>query len=101
MYALEPPAIAHAETQTKAFFDLISQLHTEASQGSNQPAFIFSNEPTALDAHTIVFIARLYDVGRRGMVPAEWQAYADVHLIESAWLGVADGKATLPVRPTQ
>jgi glutathione S-transferase len=52
--------------------------------------------PTALDAHLIVFVARLRDAGRGELVPARVMEYADRAMNASAWKEVMQGRQTIP-----
>jgi hypothetical protein len=52
--------------------------------------------PTALDAHLIVFVARLSDAGRGELLPARVLGYADKAMKTSAWKGMMQGRQTIP-----
>jgi hypothetical protein len=52
--------------------------------------------PTALDAHLIVFVARLKDAGRGELVPARVVKYADKAMDTSAWRDMMQGRQTIP-----
>jgi glutathione S-transferase len=52
--------------------------------------------PTALDAHLIVFVARLRDGGRGELVPTRVVKYADGAMETSAWKDMMQGRQTIP-----
>jgi hypothetical protein len=52
--------------------------------------------PTALDAHLIVFVARLRDAGRGELVPNRVVKYADEAIDTSAWKDMMQGRQTIP-----
>ena len=43
-------------------------------------------EPSALDAHLVVFIARMYDVKRHNLIPEKMQEYGNNAMSEGAWV---------------
>lgn len=51
--------------------------------------------PTALDAHLIVFIARMIDVGRARLIPDLLIRYAQKAMNEPEWTKVMDGRKTI------
>lgn len=59
--------------------------------------WIFGDDigPTALDAHTIVFVARLKDACRSYLIPDEVWAYAKQHLVGRDWADITQGRPTL------
>lgn len=64
--------------------------------GSGQGPWLFGLEsPTALDAHLVVFIERMREVGRGELIPAGLQAYADKAKAGKAWEGVMQGRRTM------
>ena len=52
--------------------------------------------PTALDAHVIVFVARLKDAGRKELVPARIIDYADKQMDTALWKEMMQGRSTIP-----
>jgi hypothetical protein len=53
------------------------------------------NKPTALDAHLLVFIARMMDKGRNDIIPAGLKQYAAELMESNEWKGVMQGRSTL------
>ena len=65
-------------------------------QSSHTDWVLNTPHPTALDAHVIVFIARLRDAGRGELVPARVVDYADKQMDTDAWNGTMQGRGTVP-----
>lgn len=69
---------------------LLSTLEsTLCSEGSSPWLFGFER-PTALDAHVVVFINRLRDVGRAKLISSTMAKYADVAMESSGWRKLMD-----------
>lgn len=68
-----------------------------ASKFGGSGSWIFGEEvgPTALDAHIITFIARLYDADRKRLVPERLQRYGERAMQRREWQSVMDGRPTL------
>ena len=95
---MKPEAVSRAEDDSRAFFAALDHFRAEAGSTASPPAlYILDSQtyPTALDAHTITFIGRLLDAGRRNLVPDGWQRYGEKHFKGDAWTKVMDGKPTL------
>jgi hypothetical protein len=52
-------------------------------------------QPSALDAHLVVFIARMRDVGRKDIVPEALDRYADVAMARDEWKNMMQGRKTV------
>jgi hypothetical protein len=65
-------------------------------QASRSGWVLDAPHPTALDAHLVVFVARLKDAGRGELVPARVMEYADRAMNASAWKAVMQGRQTIP-----
>ena len=50
---------------------------------------------TALDAHTVPFVARLLDAGRSDLVPEAVRQYAERAMARPEWQGVTKGRPTM------
>ena len=57
--------------------------------------WIFGEKPTALDAHLVVFIARMKDVGRRDLIPERVGKFGDWATAGKEWTMMMDGRATM------
>jgi hypothetical protein len=68
----------------------------ELLQASHSGWVLNTPHPTALDAHLIVFVARLKNAGRGELVPARVLGYADGAMDISAWKDMMQGKQTIP-----
>jgi hypothetical protein len=55
-------------------------------------------EPTALDAHLVVFIARMQDIGRDDLLPPGLSQYASRLMEGQEWKAVMQGRRTIPPR---
>ena len=51
-------------------------------------------QPSALDAHLIVFIARMFDVKRAELIPERLKEYADKAMAGAEWQAVMQGRNT-------
>lgn len=61
----------------------------------SQTAWLLSvPEASALDAHLIVFIARMYDVNRHNLIPEKLQQYGNRAMSEKTWLDLMEGRNT-------
>lgn len=50
---------------------------------------------TALDAHTIPFVARLMDAGRTDLIPEDVRKYAEKAMSQAEWQSITNGKPTM------
>ncbi|KIM94739.1 hypothetical protein OIDMADRAFT_21372 [Oidiodendron maius Zn] len=74
---------------------LLSTLEsTLCSEGSSPWLFGFDG-PTALDAHVVVFINRLRDVGRAKLISSTMAKYADLAMETSGWRKLMDGERAI------
>jgi hypothetical protein len=65
-------------------------------QASRSAWILDTPHPTVLDAHLIVFVARLRDAGRGELVPIRVVKYADEAMETSAWKDMMQGRQTIP-----
>ena len=75
--------------------DLLHELG-EVLQDSQTDWILNTTHPTALDAHVIVFIARLKDAGRGELVRARIVNYADKQMDTASWKDMMQGRSTIP-----
>ena len=94
VHALEPEPIKLAERQTRDFFECVCRQR--ALHAQNGDLWIFGNEPTALDAQMVVFVARLIDANRRDLIPAEALDIGQRAMELPEWHAVMQGRRTLP-----
>lgn len=87
--------MTEVEQQARTYLVKISDLLSK--QQSTSPSWIFGPDvgPTALDAHTIVFIARLLDAKREYLIPENVLAYGKWALAGKEWMAVNEGRPTL------
>lgn len=92
------------EMNEKAKF-LLSELcsllpsETYTPKGTPKGMWLFGlQQPTALDTHVVVFIARMRDVGREAIIPEQLGAYADRAIAGKEWQDVMEGRKTMVAR---
>ena len=87
--------VPEVEQQARTYLDKVSELLSKHATAS--PTWIFGPEvgPTALDAHTIVFIARLIDAKREHVIAENMLAYGKWALKGKEWMAVNEGRPTL------
>jgi hypothetical protein len=68
----------------------------EILQASRTDWILNATHPTALDAHIIVFVARLKDAGRGELMPARIVDYADRQMDTVVWEELVQGQGTVP-----
>lgn len=68
----------------------------EMSQKSQTDWILNTTHPTALDAHIIVFVARLKDASRGELVPACIIDYAEKQMETAVWKEMMQGQSTIP-----
>ena len=83
---LSPPKQAKNEKMARAFLAELDSLLPEPN------GWIFGKKPTALDAHLIVFIARMTDVGRENLIPDKIKKYGKWAMGGAEWAKVMDGR---------
>ncbi|EXJ63634.1 uncharacterized protein A1O5_11395 [Cladophialophora psammophila CBS 110553] len=93
-------SVASVEADSRRYLEKISQLLCSKHGGGQEhqeQTWIFGDEvgPTALDAHTVVFIARLLDAERAHLIPEDVLRYGKPKLESDAWLGITKGNPTL------
>jgi hypothetical protein len=74
----------------RTFFD-----HVEEVMGSNGPWIWGQHGPTALDTHTITFLARLKDVGHEQFFTERLAPYYDKAIATDAWKNMMQGRITM------
>ncbi|KIW72337.1 hypothetical protein PV04_00537 [Phialophora macrospora] len=97
-FAANKQSVESVEADSVRYLEKISKLLAAAQGGSGgQASWIFGNDvgPTAVDAHTVVFIARLLDSKREHLIPADVLAYGRPKLQAKEWLGITKGNPTL------
>lgn len=88
------------ERRAKVVLDrLANTLPENAQRSGNRPWLFGLQEPTALDAHTIVFVELMRDVGRLGLVPEKLDAWSKKATEQEAWVNVMDGRRTMAAPP--
>ncbi|KIY00911.1 uncharacterized protein Z520_03577 [Fonsecaea multimorphosa CBS 102226] len=62
---------------------------------SSGPWLFGLTSPSALDAHLVVFVARMRDVGRANIIPETISDYADRAMALPEWQAVMEGRKTM------
>lgn len=89
-YGLKASAVEEAKSQATQFF---AHVHEHLADSSG---WIFGgSSATALDAHCIVFVARLIEAENGDLVPPRLQEYARWAMSGSEWQSVMEGRPTL------
>jgi hypothetical protein len=88
--------VAREQNKARIFLEKVTKLRAEHND-RNEGDWIFGSEigPTALDAHTVVFIARLIDAGRADLVGGEMLDSGTSKMKSEAWTSVVKGRPTL------
>ncbi|KAL2426902.1 hypothetical protein ABEF95_002157 [Exophiala dermatitidis] len=94
--ALTKEAVTSEEQKASSFLAKVDELLKQAEDSGNGSPWIFgTQEPTALDAHVVPFLARLLDVGRNNMLSTRLEKYAEHAFAGNAWTEVIDGRRTM------
>lgn len=97
---LEEKKIATLTPQaSKKNEEYAAQLMTrlESLLNASQTPWLFGLEsPSALDAHLVVFIARMQDIGRGDVIPSALQNYGERAMNGPEWHEVMQGRHTSP-----
>lgn len=97
---MESETIKEMERRAKVILGRLADTLPENSRDSGDGPWMFGLlEPSALDAHAVVFIERMRDVGRIGLVPDKLDAYSQKATEQDAWRGVMNGRRTMAPRP--
>jgi hypothetical protein len=65
------------------------------SNSTSGPWLFGLTQPSALDAHLIIFIARMRDVGREEIVPEALGRYVDKAMERDEWRDLMQGRKTM------
>ncbi|KAK6371464.1 hypothetical protein LTS17_008714 [Exophiala oligosperma] len=86
---LIPTEVTRMEQQAR---DLLASLDRMVGE---EKTWIFSDKPTALDAHLVVFIARMTDVGRENIIPEGLRKYGARARQNPDWTSMMEGRKTM------
>lgn len=65
------------------------------TNGTLGPWLFGLTSPSALDAHLVVFVARMRDVGRSNIIPKAVSDYVDRAMAQPEWQTVMEGRKTM------
>ena len=80
---------SETERNAKKARELMASLETLMTEPGG---WLFGEKPTALDAHLVVFIARMTDVGRESLIPEKVRQYASWAMDRPEWIKIRDGR---------
>lgn len=80
------------ESQARKFLSEANYLVLVSST-----AWIFGEQPTAFDAHLVVFLARMMDVGRLDLIPEALLKYARRATQSREWRELMQDRTTMPL----
>lgn len=86
---------ARVESEVERARSLLAELDSLLVPGGSGPWLFGLDKPTALDAHLVVFVGRLRDVGREILIPVGIGRYADTAMAKPEWKGVMKGRRTM------
>ncbi|EXJ69321.1 uncharacterized protein A1O5_07357 [Cladophialophora psammophila CBS 110553] len=91
-----PEIVAREEIKARTYLERIAHNIVTNNPGG-KATWIFGDGvgPTALDAHTVVFVARLVDASRPYLIPDGVLAYGRQHLEKGDWAEITQGNSTL------
>lgn len=84
---------------TKKFLPKVQALMEKHNDGTSKNAYIFGQQPTVLDAHVLVFLCRLYDLGKTDLIPDELLKWVEGFRQGEVWKKLMEnvpGGKTLP-----
>lgn len=92
-----PEIVAREAVKARAYLEKVSKVRTSYNDTATTATWIFGDDvgPTALDAHTVVFLARLIDAGRANLIGHDMLEYAEQNLQKIDWTGIVKGRSTL------
>ncbi|CEJ54245.1 hypothetical protein PMG11_00565 [Penicillium brasilianum] len=97
---MEPETIKEMEHRAEVILGRLGDALPENSHDPFDGPWLFGlQEPAALDAHAIVFIERMRDVGRIGLVPEKLDVYSQKATEQDNWKSVMNGRRTMAPRP--
>ncbi|KPM45095.1 hypothetical protein AK830_g1451 [Neonectria ditissima] len=89
--SLDPDNVTQAEEGALEFMHELVEVLKDHNRGMT---WIFGNQPTILDAHVTALAARLMEVDREDLLPAEVQAYARSVIATPEWKRATGGRPT-------
>ena len=95
LHAFDDDAIRRAEIKARDFLASVGAVYATHGTGSSEWLFGTEIGATALDAHTLAFVARLLDARREDLVPRGVRVWADRLMTGEAWQKITGGRGTL------
>ena len=72
--------------------ELLASLESRLAQPDQ---CIYGSQQTALDAHLVVFMARMSDVGRGQLIPEKLKQYGAWAMQTPEWIKMMNGRKTM------
>jgi len=91
-----PEIVVREQLKAQTYLAKIADLRAAHNAGHDSN-WIFGSKigPTALDAHTVVFIARLIDAGHTSLIGRDMLEYGIQNLKAPEWTGIVRNRSTL------
>src|ERR1700753_1204103 len=91
-----PEQIVANEERSRAFNAEIERLMAKNGNGKDH-TYIYGEEPTALDAHVLCFLSRLYDKNRTYLISPRLLKYLMDFKDGDVWKAVVPSGSTVPL----
>lgn len=95
--ALKRESAERAVAQTRELFGKVDGMLKASDGDGRRASWVFGTaHPTAFDAHLVVYVARMRDVGRGELIPGRVMEYLDRATEGVEWKEMMDGRRTVP-----
>ncbi|KIW90375.1 uncharacterized protein Z519_09020 [Cladophialophora bantiana CBS 173.52] len=91
---LQAPSVAENIEKAKGFCNKMDCLL--ANRPSSESMYLFGDNPTVLDAHTLPFLIRMLDVGKEFIIPDGLAKYIGTLKRQQEWQGITPNVKTIP-----
>lgn len=91
-----PDTIEKEDAKTKVLFEKLAEI--KSKKGNNNSLWLFGGKyGTALDAHALILLARIKDVGLEELVHPEMLAYEKAIMDRDLWKSFMQGRSTMHI----
>lgn len=95
--ALKRESAERAVAQTRELFGKVDGMLKAADGDGRRASWVFGTaHPTAFDAHLVVYVARMRDVGRGELIPGRVMEYLERAMDGAEWREMTKGGKTVP-----
>ncbi|EXJ70577.1 uncharacterized protein A1O5_06647 [Cladophialophora psammophila CBS 110553] len=91
---LQAPSVAENIEKAKAFCEKMECLL--ANRPGSESMYLFGDNPTVLDAHTLPFLIRMQDVGKEFIIPDGLAKYMGTLKRQKEWEEISPNGKTIP-----